>query len=75
MNKNIKLSEMLDDFPDEPKLDKKGYDDMIQHELGRRRMIKGGSGIWKDVGIKYMLYQHLSRYLNHKKNKDSINEE
>ena len=28
MNKNIKLSEMLDDFPDEPKLDKKGYDDI-----------------------------------------------
>ena len=85
MNKNIKLSEMLDDFPDEPKLDKKGYDDMIQHELGRRRMIKGGSGIWKDVGIKYMgdnklwgkMYGwEIDYYIkNDKKNKDSINEE
>ena len=46
----MKLKELL---PNEPKLDKKGYDDMIKRELHRRRQ-KGGCSMWKDVGIKYM---------------------
>jgi hypothetical protein len=47
---SIKLSELI---PDDPKLDKKGYDDMITRELLRRRQ-QGGCSMWKSVGIKHM---------------------
>jgi len=49
---NIKLSELIS-YPDEPKLDKEGYDDMIRHELQRRRS-KGHDSMWLKIGIKYM---------------------
>ena len=52
-SKTIKLSELIKDIPDEPKLDKKGYDDMIKRELQRRRQ-QGGCSMLRNVGIKYM---------------------
>ena len=51
-SKTIKLSELID-IPNEPKLDKKGYDDMIKRELQRRRS-QGGCSMLLSVGIKYM---------------------
>ena len=44
---------MRDDFPREPKLDKKGYDDFIKRQLQTRRA-QNNDSMWRKVGIKYM---------------------
>ncbi len=53
---------MRDDFPREPKLDKKGYDDFIKRQLQTRRA-QDNDNMWRKVGIKYMgdrkLWKHM----------------
>ena len=69
------------DFADDPKLDRKGHNDMIKHELQRRRSHNNDS-MWRKVGIKYMgdrklwkqMYGWEIDYYNKHFKKKSINE-